>query len=154
MRISLKTILLSISELLASLVIFQAALSILQLNAMGTKVRDLGGNWIPSVRALGDVKYDIAIVRLRSTRYISSAQTAGREQLRAALANTEDKAKTALSVYEPLISSGSERASWNDLKDAWKSYLRLQNQAISMADSNDIAGATELLNEGSFSAFE
>ncbi|MET3691032.1 methyl-accepting chemotaxis protein [Methylobacterium goesingense] len=105
---------------------------------------DIATNWLPSVRALGDIKYHASRLRLLESRYVI-----GREAP-ADLAKVEAERVRALDaamrVYEPLVSSDEERRLWTRINETFAQYAGLRQNLIAARRAGDMPAVQEVFD--------
>jgi methyl-accepting chemotaxis protein len=145
-RLSIRALLSAAVVMLGCLVLSQGALSLLSLRSVVSYERQIAGDWLPSVRALGDMRYQMMLYRLRVARLVANRDPKLFEPtlatVSAAARNFDDAAKR----YEGLVSSDEERGLWTSFQAAWSNYLSLEKPAIEMARAGDYEGAWRHLN--------
>lgn len=82
MRITLKLVLLTIVSSLVLLVGLQSWTAISKSSDMNMKAEDVAQNWLPSVRALGEVKYAITRSRVNEARMVMATNQASAAKLK------------------------------------------------------------------------
>ncbi|HEY0329538.1 MAG TPA: methyl-accepting chemotaxis protein [Rhodopseudomonas sp.] len=155
MRISLKTSLIGIVSLLLVVLIGQAWMSLSKIGAVNLKSEDIASNWLPSVKQLGEIKYAAVRYRVASLRVLLASDADYRQKLVANQAMRAGAVEELAKRYEPLISSPQERKLWDEVKDKWSAYLKLQLQMSELANSGkggdllkaDDAGARPMFDE-------
>ncbi|GBU17978.1 hypothetical protein AOPFMNJM_2780 [Methylobacterium jeotgali] len=116
-------------------ILTQGVISVLQLRAVNDNALDLSGNWMPSVRELGDLKYKITRLRLVDARYVAALEPV-RELDQVAeqrLADVEVVAKR----YQSLVSSPEERGLWESYGQRWAAYLGERVRLMAAARAGD-----------------
>ncbi len=136
--------------ILALLVLLVGGFSLLQMRQMNQASAEVDENWLPSIKALGQVSQDILRIRAGTLRLIVvrdpaiMQQTVQRiEELKAGLSEAQQR-------YEKMITGSEERAAYERFKTAEQDYLREQEKVMhhSAADELDeaIAVASGELN--------
>ncbi|MFC7054142.1 methyl-accepting chemotaxis protein [Hansschlegelia quercus] len=119
-------------------------LSYLRLSDLNGASDDLGGNWLPSTRILGDLSQDFERLRGREAQLIllpEDQKRAFTEKVR----GTVDSIAQDLGAYEPLISEGEETQFANSLKVGLRQYLSLHNDFMKETDGGHAEAAAALL---------
>ena len=99
----------------------------------GTTVQVLKDQ-LPSVRVLGDLKYDTSTYRRAELSYLLA--TDKNETSAAALKQAEDDIQKDEKEYEPLIGSEQEHALYREFCEAWDKYLAVHAQVLKLAADN------------------
>ena len=113
----------------------QGVMSVLQLRAVNANARDLSDNWMPSVQALGDLKYRITRLRLADARYVTALEPVA--ELDSVSARRLKEVETVATRYEPLIASADERAAWQVYQQNWNAYLGFRAKIMAAAQAKD-----------------
>jgi methyl-accepting chemotaxis protein len=139
MRLTLKFSLIAIVSLLLLIVAVQGVVAIVKIQTVNAKTEDIAGNWLPSVKGLGQIKYAVTRVRLSAFR-VGMAEP----QMRARFQTTMDERVAQLDAlvkqYVPLISSAEEKNIWADFSAKWAAYLQEQKKVVD-------GGAANFLND-------
>ncbi|PIU06800.1 MULTISPECIES: methyl-accepting chemotaxis protein [Methylobacterium] len=135
MSLKIKQTLIGLLWGLTLAILTQGVISVLQLRAVNDNALDLSGNWMPSVRELGDLKYKITRLRLVDARYVAALEPV-RELDQVAeqrLADVEVVAKR----YQSLVSSPEERGLWESYGQRWAAYLGERVRLMAAARAGD-----------------
>ncbi|WP_291624623.1 methyl-accepting chemotaxis protein, partial [Bradyrhizobium sp.] len=130
MRLTVKTTLLSILSLLVVLIMGQAWMALSRAAAINANAEDLATSWLPSTKALGDVKYWTARIRVVAGRLLMTSDPSERNTAEMQLAQFQVSLARAVKAYEPTIVSAEEQALWNKFQEKWKRYLTDQDQTL------------------------
>jgi methyl-accepting chemotaxis protein len=125
-RMSIKTSLIAIVSALLLLLMGQGWSALSKLGAINLKMEDIAGNWLPSVKQLGEVKYSAVRYRVASLRVLLATDPEYRKKL---VANQEMRAEQVaanIRKYEPLISGPEEKRLFGEFTEKWTAYLKLQ----------------------------
>ncbi|MGC2085776.1 MAG: methyl-accepting chemotaxis protein [Bradyrhizobium sp.] len=147
---------LSIRAKIIAVIVFMLAtmsglgtLAISSMRSINAHTVDLADNWLPSVRAIGELRADINLLRIALRAQVMSETTetkqAADKRIAGVLAAIEKDRKT----YEPMITSAEERAVYDKWAQAWDKYIVGVRQV--MDESHKSVGriphdASELLN--------
>ena len=145
-RLSIRALLSASVIILGCLVLSQGAASFFSLKSVLTYQRQIAGDWLPSVRALGDLRYQMMLYRLRVARLVAARDAKLFETTLGTVAAAQRNFDEAARRYEGLVSSDDERALWTSFQSAWTNYLSLEKPAIEMARAGDYDGAWRHLN--------
>ena len=119
--------------LVLSLMVSVGLISLLELSKMDQAATDLGKNWLPGVKAIGQLRFDAAKVRrFELASFVDPDKARARAQI--------DEAKVAIAEaqkeYESTISSQEEKQVYEQFRAEWSRYLEL------------VARGQELLRQG------
>ncbi|WP_422017838.1 methyl-accepting chemotaxis protein [Roseateles sp.] len=106
-----------------------------QTSLINANVIDLGGNWLPSVRVLGDLQGQANAVRRTSLRHLLEVDKAGKDAQAVVHSQLVDKQFPAtLAVYEKLVSSPEEAALFQQIKTLWAAYQEDDRKLQTLSD--------------------
>jgi len=95
-----------------------------QTARINDNVVDLADNWLPSVKALGDLRAQLNRMRRASLRHVLEVEQAKKDEQAALHAEVADKTVPAtLAAYEKLVSSPEEAALLQQIKTLWAAYM-------------------------------
>lgn len=152
MHLTVRTSLLGIVSLLVVLLMGQAWLAFSRAAAMNANAEEVATNWLPSTKALGDVKYWTTRTRVVAARLLMTTDPAERRQAETQLAQFQANLDKATRSYEPLISSPEERSLWSKFQDRWATYRAAQAGLLELART-DLPRAVSEFNGASNNAF-
>jgi methyl-accepting chemotaxis protein len=152
MRLTLKVSLIGIVALLVAMLGGQGWMAISKSQSIHAKADDLAVNWMPSVKALSDIKFTAIRLRLQVARLLMSAADQRRE-IEAMSEQLDAQLAREFKIYEPLISSPEEKRLWEAVVQKWSVALNAQHKNIELAKSNNVAGAATAFNSTGLSAF-
>jgi methyl-accepting chemotaxis protein len=105
---------------------------------------DINTNWLPSVRYIGEVRYNMARHRAILSRHVMVGEPAQKaqveERIKVALQNVE----AARKKYEPLIASADERGAYEKFSTAWGDYLKSVDEMLAISRKNQAAEAMQM----------
>jgi len=118
--------------------------SMVELSTVNMRTVDIATHWLPSVRALGELRYDVSLVRraekdciLASSRTEFETNEAKVNQRVSAVADTARK-------YEATISSDEERRSFKEFQIQWAESLTITKRVLQLAAQSKDAEAFAL----------
>jgi methyl-accepting chemotaxis protein len=131
------------------LIVALGILALMQLAKVNGSTVDMGTNWLPSIRFLGELRYDAASVRRFELNHVldNDKKTEAEDQTNidknlAEVAGDEKQ-------YEPLISSDEERHIYEAFRAEWTKYLAVQKRVLELSAQDKKTEARELIeNEG------
>ena len=129
--------------------------SIIQLAKVNQTSTDLETNWMPSVRVLLEMKYDIARYRAQEAQHIMSTTEADMDKYEKKMAEHSASLQQHRSEYEKLISEPEERAGYAEFTQQWNKYLATSTQIRELSRKNQNDEAKAILrgpSSGEFSA--
>ena len=145
-NLSIRTKLIAGFGLVLAIALLQSLLAISRLGHVNTNATDIATNWLPSVRALGELNVDLAsyrVVRLRLALIDTSLDV---EAIEASMKKIEGTFETHRAAYQAMISSPEEKASYEQFAQLWKSYQATSSEMLRLAKDMDTTGVKKLLN--------
>ena len=147
MRLTVKSSLIAAVAILVSFLLVEGWVGATRLGMMKTASEDLSGNWMPSMRLLGEIKYTVTRHRVQMSRMVLNDDEEVLKTMEGRLANTLKGLADLSSKYESLVSTDQERKTWGEFKQVWAGYLDGQNKIQALARKNVDAEATKAFNE-------
>ena len=146
MRLSLKTILVSLFGLSTLVAGAQGISTIRETSAMRSTIDAIATNWLPSVDQANRMNTITSDYRIRQYRLATIRDD------QAALAEAAQRFETQVSLlattmraYEPLISSAEEQQAYDAFKSGWREYEEIGRRSRDAALRGDQAAALALL---------
>ncbi|EGP08561.1 methyl-accepting chemotaxis sensory transducer [Bradyrhizobiaceae bacterium SG-6C] len=132
-RMSIRTKITFVIALMLVAIAALGAFSIRQMQAINANATDLQTNWLPSVRALGELRAGVLTYRnvVRQHLLVESLEDKqAQEKLidRIVEANMAIRAK-----YEPMITSAEERAMYKEWVGLWDSYKKATQEVMAIS---------------------
>ncbi len=107
--------------------------AVIGMREINADAADIQGKWLPSVRALGDLRAEVvtfrAVVRLHLLSETVEAKMAAEKRL----ATSTQALQKFREAYEKLITSNEERALYRDWSEQWKLYNADIPQVIALS---------------------
>jgi methyl-accepting chemotaxis protein len=120
--------------------------AIRQQSRMTSNIDQMATNWLPSVKAVTDVRAAANRVRIAEMNLVGEPDVASiaedARKIPGLLVAVEDAGK----VYGPLISSPEEQASFDSFNKNWSQYNGFVNQEIELAGKGKLKQAAEMSN--------
>ena len=139
--------------LILVLCIVLGVFSIGQLAKVNQTSTDLETNWMPSVRLLLEMKYDLARYRTQETQHVLSTSDAEFKTYETRLASSLEQLTNHRSEYEKLISEPEERAGYAEFSRLADQYFANSKKLLALSRENRDAEATALLRGDSSKVF-
>ncbi|MDD0837052.1 methyl-accepting chemotaxis protein [Curvibacter sp. HBC61] len=115
----------------------------LEIRKVNANANELGTNWLPSIKALGEVRTAINEVRRVTLRHVlEDTPELKKSQMERHDRVLATRIPEAFASYEKLISSPEERQMWNTVKERWNAYVEIDKKVLSLSASGD-AGERE-----------
>jgi methyl-accepting chemotaxis protein len=148
---------LSIRTKIIAVIVFMLAtmsglglLAVYSMRSINAHTLEIAENWLPSVRAIGDLRADINLLRIALRAHVMAETTEAKQAADQRVAGVLEAVDKDRKSYEPMISSAEERAVYDKWAQAWDNYVAGVRQV--MAESHKSVGripheANELLNK-------
>ncbi len=114
--------------------------SIVQLSKVNGSTVDLATNWLPSVRIVGELRFDAAAYRRDTLNFIIAAEDKKQhyqQNLGIHLSEIVQDERT----YEPMINSDEKRKLYQGFRDQWDKYVAVNEHVMELAKQNKTSEA-------------
>ncbi|MBR0897998.1 MCP four helix bundle domain-containing protein [Bradyrhizobium tropiciagri] len=108
-------------------------LAVVNLRSINANTVDVTTSWLPSVRALGDLRAGVITYRNVIREHMLSETLEDKLAQEKTLATVVEANLKARAVYEPLITSPEERALYNQWVDAWTRYKKGTEEVMALS---------------------
>ena len=146
MRISIKASLTATIVVLVGFLIAQGFVAKSRLDAMDVAAADVTDNWLPSIRLLGEVKYQATRYRSVISRHVMNTDDNLMKEIEARAEANLANIEKARQKYEPLIVGEDERQLWKTFLVEWEHYLAGQRKVIELSRANENVLAAQIMN--------
>jgi len=100
--------------------------------------KDLGTNWLPSVKVLGDIRATLNDIRRASQRHILELSPEGKlAQRQRHDGDLQNKLPKLLALYESLIANQEERQGFEKIKSSLEKYKSLDTKQMQLAEGSE-----------------
>ena len=126
------------------------AFGVYQMNRANFYANDLGTNWLPSVRVLGEVRSSLDAVRRVALRHVIAEAADEKKALRKRHQETINVTLPKLfTQYEALIASPEEKSLYEDMRAKWARYRSAEDNMLESSDGGEATlAATRVLAGG------
>ena len=108
-------------------------LAVVNLRSINANTVDITTSWLPSVRALGDLRAGVITYRNVIREHMLSETLEDKLAQEKTLATVVDANTKVRAIYEPLIASPDERALYNQWVDAWTRYKKGTEEVMALS---------------------
>ena len=126
-------------KIISVLAFLVAALAAVGVTAIGT-MRGINSHtvaiaqgWLPSVRALGSLRADINEIRVVIRLHLMQEAAENKQAAEKRMAGLLDRVEKTRRQYEQLISSGEERALYEQWSQRWKDYMGSVDELLALS---------------------
>jgi len=136
------------------LMIFLGVFSLSQMAKLNGSTTDIATNWLPSVRTLALLKYDVSDARRKELNHVMVSDKSGMDKYESQFQEILRAVQKDEKLYEPMISSDEERRLYEPFPPAWEKYVNLDKQVFDLSRENKKAEADKLAMGEDRDAFE
>ncbi|MFG1208644.1 methyl-accepting chemotaxis protein [Xanthobacter flavus] len=147
MRLTVKSSLIGLYLVLVALAAGQGVLALTKLSHLNDNTTEITTNWLPSVRAVGEVKYTMTRVRVAAMRMLLISDPKESAALQARMTRLLAENGKAMTAYEKLISTPEERNAWNSVMVHWADYTQAQAEFLGKHQSGMTDEAIDLASK-------
>jgi len=147
MRLTIKASLSLVVVILVGFLVAQGWVAKSRLENMEAATADITDNWLPSIRLLGEVKYQATRFRAVVARHVMNTDETLMKDIEARAESNLTAIEKARKTYEPLIASDEEGRMWKAFLVQWESYLVGQRKVMELSRKNENAAAAKIMNE-------
>jgi methyl-accepting chemotaxis protein len=123
---------------MAALLVIMAAVGLLLMGKLHHNSEELATNWLPSVKALGELQSVLDDARQASLSHVLEREPSNKQRHEASRAEALDKTlPEILQRYETLISSAEERALFKDIQAALTEYRDVDKRLIDLSNQGE-----------------
>jgi methyl-accepting chemotaxis protein len=105
---------------------------------------DINTSWLPSVRYIGEVRYNMARHRAILSRHVMVSEPAQKAQVEERIKVALQNVDAARKKYEPLIATAEERGAYEKFSTAWGDYLKSVEEMLAISRKNQAAEAMQM----------
>src|SRR5471030_1627818 len=128
-----------------ALTVFVGAFSIVKLAQVNSTATQLSAHWMPAMRAIEDIKSQIARIRTRELQYIISNDPAEMEKYDKVIANDLIDLGKMQDDYVKLLLTSEEKAAYANFTSMWERYMAEDAKIRAAARTNDDETAKTLI---------
>ncbi len=119
--------------------------SILQLGMVNQASTDMATNWLPSIRAAGEIEYGLSRMRSGVLQHIISHDAATKQKYDALMGQIRDKLQKDERTYRALISSEQEKQAYEAFDKQQVAYDALMQKALELSRSDQADAAMDIM---------
>ncbi|ACF00356.1 hypothetical protein I8G32_01679 [Rhodopseudomonas palustris] len=108
-------------------------LGLLQMRTLNTSTVDIGTNWMPSVRVLGEMRTNVALYRNTLRAHLLEATTERKLATEKQVAAFDEAVKQSLRTYASMVATPEERKLYDSLVASWTNYTSLAPTGLEMS---------------------
>ena len=149
-KLSIRTKIISVIAFMLVTMCGLGVLAVTSMRSINANTVDIATNWLPSVRAIGELRSDINLLRVALRSHVMAETAEAKQAVDQRITGILETINKDRKNYEPLITSPQERAIYDNWVQAWEKYVVVIKQV--MDASNNSVGrlpreATDLLEK-------
>lgn len=142
-RFSIRTKITIVISLLLFALAGTGAFALKNMASINKSTVDISTNWLPSLRALGDIRASVLAYRASVRGFVLADDDAERNRIAKAMQGYETTLAEALKTYEPLVTE-SERVIAREFKTKAAEYMSGTTHVMALASKSEDKAAREL----------
>jgi methyl-accepting chemotaxis protein len=111
-------------------------LAVTKMGAIYASATEIQANWLPSVRALGDLRAEVNSYRNIIRAHLLSETAEDKAAVEKRLVVGNGRLAKARADYEAMITSAEERSLYNEWRDQWAVYERGAQQVLALSQAS------------------
>ncbi|WP_398477888.1 methyl-accepting chemotaxis protein [Tardiphaga sp.] len=115
-------------------------LAIAKMRSINASAVDIQTNWLPSVRALGELRAGASNYRSILRGHMLTEGAAGKLEVEKRMQAQVERNDKTRQTYEKLISSPEERATYNEWAREWDAYMKTAQQVLALSRAQTAGG--------------
>lgn len=141
-NLTIKQKLIALASFVVVALIFVGGFSLYKMYRANVELEDIANNWLPSVKAIGEIHYDFADYRLKDAAVILMDDDQGRAEVSKQRADSASNLEKALQTYGKLVCDEEDRKLYEQLVSNIRAYQKYSDKLHEIARENDDASAT------------
>ncbi|UPJ46964.1 MCP four helix bundle domain-containing protein [Bradyrhizobium sp. 200] len=132
-RYSIRTKIIAVVAFLLVAMTGMGLLAVRNMRAINANTVDISTNWLPSVRALGDLRAGVITYRNVIREHMLSEALEQKLAMEKTLATVVESNTKIRAAYERMITSPEERALYNEWVKLWESYKKGTEEVMALS---------------------
>ena len=146
-KLSIRTKIVSVVCLLLLALAGMGLLSARSMRSLNANTREMANNWLPSIKALGDLRGDAVMYRAIIRQHMLAETKEDKAGAEKALDNLAQKNMKVRKAYEAMISSPEERALYTDWSKRWEAYQGIAAKMMELSKKDGLSREARDLNK-------
>ena len=146
-KLSIRTKIVSVVCLLLLALAGMGLLSANSMRSLNANTREMASNWLPSIKALGDLRADAVMYRAIIRQHMLAETKDDKEGAEKALDTLTQKNAQTRKAYEAMISSPEERALYADWSKRWEAYQGVAAKMLELSKKDGLSREARDLNK-------
>ncbi|WP_457425958.1 methyl-accepting chemotaxis protein [Roseateles sp. P5_E7] len=119
--------------------------SIIELARVNQTATDLATNWMPAIKAVGDMRYDIARIRSYSLQHVLADDAQLKKGYEGNMASLLAKLAEDRKAYEATLSEPAEKKAYAEFAPLFTAYMADHERVLALSTAGDTDGAMALV---------
>src|ERR1700742_3897205 len=124
-KLSIRAKIISLVSLLLLTLAGMGVLSATSMRSLNTNTKEITGNWLPSIKALGELNVGVMTYRAVLRAHLLAETIEEKQTVEKQLEGIVQKNNGIRKSYEAMINSPDERALYDDWSKRWQEYKDL-----------------------------
>jgi methyl-accepting chemotaxis protein len=146
-QLSIRAKIISLVSLLLLTLAGMGLLAATSMRSLNANTREIAGNWLPSIKALGELHADVITFRAIIRQHMIAETKEDKAGVETALDNLVQKNMKVRRAYEAMINSPEERALYTDWSQRWEEYRTIAAKLVELSKKNGLSRETLDLNK-------
>lgn len=132
-QISIRTKITTIIGFLLVVLAGMGLLAALSMRAINNNTVEIANNWLPSIKALGDLHVDVMAYRASLRAHMLADTIEGKLSVEQTMERQTQELDKTRKVYEPMIASAEEKALYESWAKSWNEYLSTVKDVLALS---------------------
>jgi methyl-accepting chemotaxis protein len=132
-KFSIRTKIISIVSVLLLALAGSGLLAARNMRAMNANTNEIATNWLPSLKALGELNAGIILYRATLRSHLLAETAEEKEAVEKALEKIAERNNNTRKNYEAMIASPEERALYDDWSKHWQEYKAIVAKVMELS---------------------
>jgi methyl-accepting chemotaxis protein len=146
-QLSIRAKIISLVSLLLLALAGMGLLAATSLRSLNANTREIAGNWLPSIKTLGELHADVITFRAIIRQHMIMETKEDKAGAETALDNLLQKNMKVRRAYEALITLPEERALYAEWSQRWEEYRTIAAKLVELSKKNGLSRETLDLNK-------
>ena len=146
-KLSVRSKIISVVSMLLLAMAGMGVLSALSMRSLNVNTNEIASNWLPSIKALGDLHADVIMYRAIIRQHMLAETKEEKEGAEKALVVLGEKNRKVRKAYEGMISSPEERALYEDWSKRWEVYTGIAAKMLELSKKDGLSREARDLNK-------
>jgi methyl-accepting chemotaxis protein len=132
-NLSIRTKIVSLVSVLLLALVGMGLLSARSMRSLNANTREIAGNWLPSIKALGELNAGLMTYRAVLRAHLMAETIEEKQTIEKQLEQIVQKNNSVRRSYEAMINSPEERALYDDWSKHWQQYKDIATKVMELS---------------------